>query len=110
MWYLHGVFQDIQPVNTPLEYTERRGIIRIFPNPVQAGDRVQVYFGTRELDPIQLRLFNGVGQLIYELEVSSNLFEDQVVELPTENLTQGVYFLMMENGRSPITQRIMVLR
>jgi hypothetical protein len=110
MWYLHGVFQDIQPADSPLEYTERRGIIRILPNPVQAGESFQVYFGTRELDPIHFRLFNSVGQLVYELEVASNLFEDQVVELPTENLTQGVYFLMMENGRSPITQRIMVLR
>jgi subtilisin family serine protease len=105
--YLHGYFQPI-PLPDPQQYADRRRLIRVFPNPAASGQPLQIAFGSRNLEPVTVRLFNALGQLLQQVEVEPQAFEDQIITLPTPNLMAGAYWLVMDNGISPITVRVLV--
>jgi hypothetical protein len=105
--YLHGYFQPIS-IPAPQQYADRRRIIRVFPNPAASGQALQIAFGSRNLEPVTLRLFNALGQVLQQIEVSPQVFEDQIITLPTYNLLAGTYWVVMDNGISPIAVRVVV--
>lgn len=105
--YLHGYFQPISIPN-PQQYADRRRIIRVFPNPAASGQPLQIAFGSRNLEPVTLRLFNALGQLLQQVVVSPQAFENQIITLPTPNLMAGTYWVVMDNGISPIAVKVLV--
>lgn len=105
--YLHGYFQPIS-IPDPQQYADRRRIIRVFPNPAAPGQDLKIAFGSRNLEPVTLRLFNALGQLLQQAEFSPQGFEDQIITLPTPNLMAGTYWVVLDNGISPIAVRVVV--
>ncbi|MCB9283798.1 MAG: S8 family peptidase [Lewinellaceae bacterium] len=105
--YLHGFYQPI-PLSDPLQYTDRRRLIRVFPNPLPSGVPVQILYGSRDLAPVTVRLFNNLGQLVQQYTHTPVAFSDQLISLPTTNLEAGMYWVVLENGISPISFKILI--
>jgi len=105
--YLHGVFQPKDFVD-PAQYTDRRRLIRVFPNPVFSGQQLEIVYGSRTLEPVTLRFFNSLGQVVMIYQADTQGFADQLITLPTANLAAGTYWVVLENGISPIAEKIIV--
>lgn len=105
--YLHGYFQPIS-IPDPRQYADRRRIIRVYPNPVESGQPIHIAFGSRDLDPVRVRVFNALGQAIQDFTADPEPFQDQLIILPTANLQAGAYWVVMDNGISPIAVRVTV--
>ena len=105
--YLHGYFQPIQ-LTDPGQYTDRRRLIRVFPNPLSSGEPLQILYGSRKLEPVTVRLFNALGQLLQEYTHTPSPYEDQQITLPTGNLATGAYWVVLENGIGPISFKLLV--
>jgi subtilisin family serine protease len=105
--YLHGYFQNIS-IPDPIQYADRRRLIRIFPNPLRPGDPIRIAYGSRDLAPVVIRLFNATGQLLAQTTATPEPFSTQDTQLPTENLVAGFYWVVLDNGISPIAEKIIV--
>ena len=105
--YLHGAFQPIA-IPDPGQYADRRRLLRVFPNPVFSGHNLEIVYGSKDLEPVTLRLYNALGQLLAQVSVSPAAFADQTISLPTANLATGAYWVVLENGVSPIAEKVIV--
>ncbi|MBK7407734.1 MAG: S8 family peptidase [Saprospirales bacterium] len=105
--YLHGYFQQIA-LPDPGQYSDRRRLIRVFPNPLSSGEPLQIVYGSRELAPVTVRLFNSLGQLLQEYTHTPVPFTAQQFSLPTANLAAGAYWVVLENGISPLSFKLIV--
>lgn len=108
MEYLHSYCQEFELDEFFPTFTEKRGFLGVYPNPVSPGQNLQVVFSNQEFGAVSMRLFNTLGQLIWRTDLSPQPFDQQVLELPTANLQRGTYVLIIENGQDPIPTKIMV--
>lgn len=105
--YLHGALQPIG-LDDPGQYADRRRLIRVFPNPLFSGQPIRVVYGSRNLEPVTLHLFNALGQRVAQVSATPQAFSGQLVELPTPNLAPGTYWVVLENGIGPIAEKIII--
>ena len=105
--YLHGYLQSIG-LPDPGQYSDRRRLIRVFPNPLSSGEPLHITYGSKELGPVTVRLFNALGQLLQEFTHTPAPFTDQQFTLPTANLAAGAYWVVLENGISPLSFKLIV--
>ncbi len=75
--------------------------LRVFPNPV--GNCLHLDFETIATGTIDIRLYNAFGQLVYE-RINSNTFALKSID--TTNLTDGVYWLVVEYGDDRISRKV----
>lgn len=109
MKYIHGYFQPPVPGLDPLVFTEKRDVLRYFPNPAPVGTELEVVFSTVGFQSVHFRLYNALGQLAEEWgEVAVSPFGEQRVALPTSRLGAGVWLLVLDNGISPVTKKLVV--
>ncbi len=74
----------------PLEFTEVR---------TQAGgDKMRVYYQTPNFQPYTFRVFNMLGQQLYEQKLTPLQFSENYVEFPTTDLPVGVYVMSIGRG------------
>jgi hypothetical protein len=79
------------------------------PNPVQ--NRATVSFAVKEAQTTTLRLYNVLGQQVATLyRGTPTAGEAQTVDLFTQGLSSGVYFLRLRAGERTKTQRVTVVR
>ena len=78
----------------------------VFPNPAQ--DVATLSLTLRESGPLQLALFNAMGQQVWSFaENCPSGF--QVLDIPVQNLSAGTYWLNLQSsGASPITHPLIV--
>ena len=105
--YMHGALQPIG-LDDPGQYADRRRLIRVFPNPLFSGQPIQVVYGSRDLEPVTLHLFNALGQRVAQVSATPEAFAGQVISLPTSNLAPGTYWVVLENGIGPISEKVIV--
>ena len=105
--YLHGAFQPIE-LDDPGQYADRRRMIRVYPNPLFSGEPIQIVYGSRNLEPVTVRLFNALGQQLQQISLGPEAFGSQFIELPTANLAAGTYWVVLENGISPIAEKVII--
>jgi hypothetical protein len=94
-----GLYKDTVEVFNPSGNSE----IFVFPNP--ASDQVQIYFGSKPLDTIQLLIWNVEGKLVKETTL-----EEQSNTLYINNLKDGLYFFQVLSASGNSTKRILVSR
>ena len=106
--YLHAQVQEF-PVDMPFEtYTTRRSLIRVYPNPIQATEILNIVYGNGDFAPMTIRLYNALGQELQQYQLTPQPFEQQSLEMEIPNLARGTYFVVIENGKSPVVERIVV--
>lgn len=74
----------------PLEFTEVRTLA--------GGDKMRVYYQTPNFQPYTFRVFNMLGQLLYEQKLTPLQFSENYVEFPTTDLPVGVYVMSIGRG------------
>ena len=82
--------------------------IRVFPNPAQAGQDIQIWIGS-SAQAIQgkIVLTNALGKKVLELQPKIQSGGSQL-QLPTAALGPGVYFLSFQQGSQRIAQKVVI--
>ena len=84
--------------------------MNIFPNPLNSGDMLNVAFKGIE-DVVTVQLFNLSGQVVGSVTVQSTGINEQVVQLSTSELKDGMYLCKLTSESGQIsTKRLTVLR
>lgn len=81
-------------------------IVYMYPNPVRTGEPIQLYLENSDAEDIQITLTNLSGQSIKQINVAINQGED--IQIPTDNLKPGIYFVKIKAGESEYMKRIMI--
>jgi hypothetical protein len=74
----------------PLEFVSVRTLLD--------GDKFRVYYQTPNFQPYNFRVFNMLGQLLYEEELTPQQFSENYVDFETTNWPRGVYVMSIGRG------------
>ncbi len=109
-------FRTMTKINSPLlpcnnsavgidNFEKGKDIVLIAPNPNQ-GDFAINYI-TNKNKNVTVRMFDGVGRVVYTKQVTINSGFTNI-DVATENLTAGIYFLELTNETERITDKIII--
>lgn len=70
------------------------GILNIYPNPVR--DQLSVNISIKGNEDVKLSIIDQLGKEL--IEASSKINGEGIVNISTESLAKGIYFVRMENG------------
>jgi hypothetical protein len=106
--YLHGILQEYE-VDNPIDaFSGEKAILNLYPNPVQRGESIQIILGTTELESLNIFICNTLGQIVIQETVEFDLFERQFTTIDTWNLAKGMYYMVIENGKNPVSRKFSV--
>ena len=74
----------------PLEFVEVRTL--------QGGERMRVYYQTPNFQPYTFRVFNMLGQQLFEQKLEPQQFSENYLEFETTFLPKGVYVMSIGRG------------
>jgi len=80
--------------------------MQIFPNP--ASGHTQIALQLEQSEFAQITLLNNMGQLISVLHQGEVPMGDFQMDLPLNDLSQGIYFVMIEGENGISTEKLMV--
>jgi len=83
-------------------------ITSIIPNPTALGDPIRISFQTPDEALYQFRVTNILGQTLFEGEINSTTFGNNILEIATTNFSIGVYFITVEDSRDTRTEPFMI--
>ncbi|AZQ63469.1 T9SS type A sorting domain-containing protein [Flammeovirga pectinis] len=100
---------------------ERRSIVgdkvqslsfEIMPNPVISRDNsIDVSMKIEGIDqsfPVQILVYNTIGNLVYRMDLSVDAPTVQFQFKPKATITEGLYFVSILNGTNRVTRRMVV--
>lgn len=58
--------------------------------------------------PVQVLLYNTIGNLVYRMDLSLNKTDIQFQFKPQTRITEGLYFVSILNGTNRVTRRMVV--
>jgi subtilisin family serine protease len=73
-------------------YIGAPNFIRIYA-PDATGDQMLIDFSTMDFEPLQMAVYNSIGQLMYKDELKTNAFVSQTFELDVKSWATGAYFI-----------------
>jgi hypothetical protein len=80
--------------------------LNVFPNP--AADFVNIHFDVDNNDPYTAYLFDVQGKKVANVLNQSLEMGTQSIQVPTNNISKGIYFLHLSNKGRVLTQKIAV--
>jgi hypothetical protein len=93
-----------KPIYLSKKCDEDFKITSLFPNP--SSDKVTLEYSSNEENmEVQLYLYDLTGTLIQNTTLQSSEGNNRT-EIDLQNLAQGLYFVVLDNGSSKITQRL----
>ena len=81
--------------------TGNPSFVTVFPNP--AKDRLFVRFAEPVSEEVGVRLYDMMGRMVYSARGS-----DQVMAIPTEKLSSGIYTLLIHHQGNLVKERIII--
>jgi hypothetical protein len=94
-------FSAIRELSRPAE----RGLFKVFPSPVASGEKLQVRLEANTV--VAVELLNQWGQVV--LRLANEAIKDKTaLEIPTERLAQGVYYVAAHSPSRSETVKIIV--
>ncbi|MEL6944634.1 MAG: S8/S53 family peptidase, partial [Bacteroidota bacterium] len=81
-------------------------ILNLFPNPTE--EELNITYETPDITPFTMRIFDAIGRLVLEQEVSTCCFKESIERVGVNNLQKGLYFLQIDNGETKSTQSFVV--
>ncbi|OHX66909.1 T9SS type A sorting domain-containing protein [Flammeovirga pacifica] len=86
--------------------------LKILPNPVIAeNSEINVAMEIEGIDrsfPVQVLLYNTIGNLIYRMDLSVDNSKVQFKYKPKVEVSEGLYFISVLNGNKRVTKRLVV--
>ena len=90
------------------QYVTGNDFLEVRPTLLSAGTPIEVFFSAYQYKDHTIRVFNSLGQELSIIEKEVQPFVNQSVELDTWNLQRGVYYLVIDNGKNPITRKFLI--
>ena len=100
---IDSLFNMPNSISTGINKLSSKSNFIIYPNPVK--ENLTVLFNTNEVKPLNIELFDLLGNSIQQSKVISSLGENKI-EINLNGLTEGVYLIKVENS----VQRIQVVK
>lgn len=72
-------------------------------NTFRTGNRLRVYYQTPIFVPYRFRVFNSIGQMMYDEELNPKQFSENYVDYDFSNLPNGVYMVSISRGNAIAT-------
>ncbi len=102
--YIGPVFADITVGIEKLE----TGAINIYPNPV--NNLASISYILKEESLVSIKTYNLTGSLVIDLPFHKQDTGEQIVQLNTSDLEEGLYFVKLQINNQVITKKITVLK
>lgn len=81
--------------------------MELYPNPVRPNQDLMLQL-TGKPEPVRVQLMDMMGKTYYEATLSSRQDIDQIQITPTQQLSKGIYILMIRQGRKTKKQTLIV--
>lgn len=81
--------------------------ISLQPNPASQVETVDLIFNSTESQNLSVSLVNGMSQKVSELSKSVGIGTN-TIQLNTANLNSGLYYVVISNGSSNVTKKLVV--
>jgi trimeric autotransporter adhesin len=82
--------------------------LSVYPNP--SSDFIYVSFNSKQAQPVQLSLYNILGQEVWSSLTPANPNSNQVATIPVAGLPDGVYVLRVNEGNTAQQKEVVVAR
>lgn len=80
--------------------------LAVYPNPAQKGEAVKVSLSLQKPSSVRYTVTNAVGQVQYAEELGNVSSGQREWQLPTDELSSGVYFIRVTAGETTLTQKL----
>jgi len=111
MQYLHSycVARDFEREDGTFaeNYIDALGFVRVF-SPDAGSDRLMIDFSAMNFEPIEVGIYNSVGQLMYKDVMQPAIFDNQSFELDVQGWATGAYFISVLGTRAKITEKFLI--
>ena len=87
------------------EIANTSGLLEVFPNPSSVGQQVTVVSTLKGNEQKSLQIVSLQGTVMQSRNIESGL---QTTTLSTEELSSGIYFIVVSNGTTSITKKLIV--
>ncbi|GEM_PF-130709 len=102
-----NVFRSLQQLETRCEaITGDLAVLNLYPNPVY--DELIIEYETPDFESYSLRIFNTLGQLMYQEDVMPPRFLFKRTAIDVQNWATGFYFLVLEKGKQRVQRKFVV--
>lgn len=81
-------------------------ILNLYPNP--AYNQLVIDYETPDFEPYSLRIFNTLGQLMYQEDVTPPRFLFKRTTIDVQNWATGFYLLVLEKGKQRVHRKFVV--
>ncbi len=98
------VTNDQQVSNTEIDGVHT---VKLFPNPANSGTSVSIELHAEKSMEANIKIFSVQGKLVSSLPVSINNNQNRF-EIPTENLTSGIYVISLETNLGTIQKKLVI--
>jgi len=78
----------------------------VTPNPVK--DDAVVAFELKQNSPVQLRVYNAIGELVYETTEKTYTSGNHQINFKNKNLNAGILFFQLKAGEDVFTKKVVV--
>ncbi|MEM7104504.1 MAG: T9SS type A sorting domain-containing protein [Bacteroidota bacterium] len=79
----------------------------IFPNPVSKGDNLNIVISAHSTSQIEIIVFNVIGREVLSRNQKVTRGSSQIT-VPTESLTEGIYFVKIDGGNYEMVKKVLV--
>lgn len=111
MQYLHSycVARDFERENDTFaeNYIGPLGFVRVF-SPDNSIERLMVDFSAMNFEPIEVGIYNSVGQLMYQDVMQPEIFNTQSFELDVQGWAAGAYFISVLGIKAKVTGKFLI--
>lgn len=88
----------------PLREGELTNTFSVFPNP--ATESINIQFVNNDLSASQLMIYDLTGKMVYQQLLQDN--NNGTINIPVSDLAEGIYHIMLTNGTSIQTEKLIV--
>lgn len=79
----------------------------VYPNPVGSGSSLHLHFETQDTAALDITIVDALGQVVQSFELSAAASPIHH-EIATENMSAGMYFLVLNQGSEVVSTRFVV--
>ncbi len=101
-------YSEIQRVY--LSFKAQTGRLRVFPNPVESGQDLNLQYELGNSTPIRIRMVSMTGTIVYDKVLDAVEQSNSTLAIPTFNLKAGLYILKVYQEQNQISNHKILIR
>jgi subtilisin family serine protease len=99
---MNSIAESCGKSNGPLE------VLNLFPNP--ADELLTIVYETPDNEPYDFRIYNALGQLVFQTQDIPNSFGVKSLEVDVSNWPDGLYAVSIQRGEEQFSRKLIVAR